>query len=118
MCELPVCIAEAKPKARKRHKCCECGGLIMEGEQYIRVSGIWDGEPERYKVCVDCDALRTEADRNVRDPEESTAFGYLAETLSEMNDKELSKRFAEVKAKRRPAFKTEAVALTWAAQFL
>lgn len=36
MCELPTCVTEARPAARKRHKCCECGGLILEGEQYVR----------------------------------------------------------------------------------
>lgn len=112
MCELPSCITEAKPKAHKRHKCCECKGLILEGEYYIRVSGIWDGEPARFKTCVDCDALRDEADANTRDPEEKTAFGYLSETLSEMGDEELSKRFKEIKAKRQPAFKDASEATT------
>lgn len=104
MCELPSCITEAKPVARKRHKCCECGGIILEGEQYIRVSGIWDGEPSRFKVCVDCDALRAEADKNTRDPEECTAFGCLRDTLAEMGDEELSEKFEAIKAKRKPAF--------------
>lgn len=118
MCELPQCITEAKPKARKRHKCCECGGLIMEGEVYIRVSGIWDCTPARFKVCVDCDALRTEADESVQYPDEMTPFGYLSETLSNMGNEELSKRFAEVKAKRKPAFANADEAAMWAAQFL
>lgn len=95
-------MAEAKPIARKRHKCCECGGLILEGEQYHRVSGIWDGEPLRFKTCTDCWSLRTEADKNVDWPDEFTPFGYLSETLEEMGDEKLSKRFAEVKAKRKP----------------
>jgi hypothetical protein len=90
----------------------------MEGEKYHRVSGIWDHEPARYKTCNDCDALRAEADKNTRDPEERTAFGYLSETLSEMGDEELSKRFAAIKAKRRPAFANAAEALIWGAQFL
>lgn len=118
MCELPECITEAKPKARKRHKCCECRGLIMEGEVYVRVSGIWDGEPARFKTCVDCDALRTEADQGVQYTDEMTPFGGLAETLSNMGDKELSKRFTAIKAKRKPAFENADQAATWAAQFL
>lgn len=101
MCELPECITEAKPVARKRHKCCECGGLILEGERYVMVSGIWEGEPERFKTCLDCDALRSEADKNNCEPEENTAFGCLAETLNEMGDEELSARFAAIKATRR-----------------
>jgi hypothetical protein len=118
MCELPSCVTYAKPKARKRHKCCECGGLILEGETYVRVSGIWDGEPERFKTCIECEALRNEADKNSLDPDEMTPFGYLSETLSEMGDEELSKRFAEVKAKRKPAFANASEAAMWGAQFL
>lgn len=84
----------------------------------MRVSGIWDGEPMRFKTCTDCNALRTEADENCTDPDEMTAFGCLYETLKEMGDEELSQRFAAVKAKRKPAFENEEEASRWAMQFL
>jgi hypothetical protein len=100
-CELPQCITEAKPVARKQHRCCECQRAIEKGEQYSRVSGIWDCQPARFKTCLDCKALRTEADENVQYNDERTPFGYLHETLKEMHNEELSKRFAEIKAKRR-----------------
>ena len=47
-------------KARKSHKCCECRGEIKPGEQYRYESGIWDGEPASFKICLDCLDLRNE----------------------------------------------------------
>jgi hypothetical protein len=71
-----------KPKAIKAHKCCECGGEIQPGEVYHYHSGIWEGEPFSFKVCIDCDALR---DAVVRDCDlhfdEVPAFGQLADDL-------------------------------------
>lgn len=60
MNEMPECFVVRTPKARKQHKCCECRGRIQIGETYERASGIWDGEPMRFKTCCDCAALRAE----------------------------------------------------------
>lgn len=53
----PSAFWESRPKAKQRHKCCECSGWIEPGETYWRVRGIWDGESRTYKMCADCDAL-------------------------------------------------------------
>jgi hypothetical protein len=45
-------------EARRPHRCCECGGRIKRGDAYLYESGIWDGEPEGYKTCLDCESLR------------------------------------------------------------
>ncbi len=46
------------PKARKRHRCSECGRAIQPGEQYERVTGIWDGTADTFKTCPHCLDLR------------------------------------------------------------
>jgi len=50
----PSCLSETWPKARKAHKCCECGRTIQPGEKYMCISGIWDGRPSRFKTCTEC----------------------------------------------------------------
>ena len=45
-------------KARKEHKCSECGRIIITGEQYIYDSGVWEGEVGTYKTCQDCKSIR------------------------------------------------------------
>ena len=45
-------------KARKEHKCCECGRMIMKDEQYELVAGNWYDCWEHYKTCYDCTVIR------------------------------------------------------------
>ena len=54
----PSCCKELIRTARKQHGCCECYRDILPGEQYEYISGIWDGHPESYKTCLDCQSLR------------------------------------------------------------
>ena len=54
----PDCFVERNPRARKKHICCECGGIIVKGERYRHESGIWDGQPKVYKTCLDCVSIR------------------------------------------------------------
>ncbi len=58
--ESPDVMTTTHPKARKQHRCCECHGAIMPGEQYEKITGIWNGEPETYKTCAVCAAKRQE----------------------------------------------------------
>jgi hypothetical protein len=44
-------------KARKAHKCFECGCEIAVGQQYERVSGKWDGELDRFRFCLICSEI-------------------------------------------------------------
>jgi hypothetical protein len=46
------------PKARKDHKCCECGDIIKKGDIYEYVSGKWEGEFDTYKTCMICSRIR------------------------------------------------------------
>lgn len=45
-------------KARKIHKCFECGYEIQHGEEYERVFGKWCGDIEVFKTCKDCLSIR------------------------------------------------------------
>jgi hypothetical protein len=47
------------PKARKEHKCCECGRVIKVGEIYNRIAGVWESEFRTYKTCRDCESIRS-----------------------------------------------------------
>jgi hypothetical protein len=46
------------PKARKEHRCYECGYAIKRGEQYERVTGKWNGEMSTFATCERCADLR------------------------------------------------------------
>jgi len=74
--EPPECFTVATPRARKVHICCECGRKIEPGETYERVSGIWDGRPERFKTCTGCVELRKRLD-------DHPPFGCLRECMQE-----------------------------------
>ncbi len=45
-------------RARKQHKCAECGRSIGRGEEYERVSGKWDGRMDTFTTCLDCVSIR------------------------------------------------------------
>lgn len=46
------------PVARKEHKCGECRKVIVPGEKYESVSGMYDGHFDTYKTCLDCVSMR------------------------------------------------------------
>lgn len=62
--EQPSCYREKVRKARKRHVCGDCRGEIKLGERYLYMSGIWDGTPENFNRCMDCEHLRCEIKRD------------------------------------------------------
>lgn len=41
-------------RARKPHKCHECGGFISVGEQYEHVRGKWEGYVDTFNTCERC----------------------------------------------------------------
>lgn len=45
-------------KARKQHKCGECGHPILVGERYEKVVGVWDGEFSTQLTCLGCVDVR------------------------------------------------------------
>lgn len=54
----PSVMHEERRKAKKEHRCCECGRTIRSGETYEHVWGVWDGSAGTYKTCGLCLALR------------------------------------------------------------
>lgn len=100
MCELPHFFSLEKRKAKKEHTCCECLGTIYVGEKYIKIWGVWD-DPLSFKICLDCDELRSEVDKEETDPEFMTPFEGLWESVFESRDKGLIKRFFDIMIKRK-----------------
>ena len=80
----PKCITITRPKARKRHVCCECGAAIEPGTVYVRTSGVWD-DPASFAQCVPCAEVMRAAMETLPDwydPEEhAPAYGDLREHL-------------------------------------
>lgn len=54
MCELPAVFRQQDLKAKKRHRCCECGGTIFKGERYEKNTGLWAGRWDTYNRCLPC----------------------------------------------------------------
>lgn len=101
MSEIAKCWTKREPKARKRHRCCECGGFIEAGEKYHVFAGIWD-DPATFKTCADCEALR-QAVSEGRPWDETPVFGGLFEDIEASRDRESVIRMYEICNKRRPA---------------
>ena len=51
-------LQESKRKARKEHKCSECGRKIRIGERYLYETTLFDGEIEYHKTCAHCQVCR------------------------------------------------------------
>jgi hypothetical protein len=62
-------------RARKPHKCFECGAEISAGADYERVNGQWDGKWSTYSFCLPCSEIGQEFSDNRR------SFGSLWEGL-------------------------------------
>lgn len=67
-------------KARKPHKCFECGVSVQPGDRYERVSGKWDNEWATYSFCLPCSEIGNEFSDNGR------SFGFLWEGMEEAWD--------------------------------
>jgi len=46
----PEVMTEEIRKARKAHRCCECGGKIAPSDTYEYVKGLWDGDWSEFKT--------------------------------------------------------------------
>ena len=88
--------------ARKTHTCCECRGVIVVGERYRNVKGIWNGKAATFKTCPDCQALRNEVEAQIPYADEYPAFGELGSECHE-TDESLGGRFDAIQAKRSQA---------------
>lgn len=81
--DLPTVWQSARPKARKRHRCIECTGVIEPGEHYERFTGLWDGEWSTYCTCTECDELRSEVNANRSRHDDIVGFGELYQSWYE-----------------------------------
>jgi len=64
------------PKARKPHKCYECGREIAKGSEYEKYTGVFDGSFFEHKTCMDCRNIRLGLSCN-----NSIEFGRLWEEI-------------------------------------
>lgn len=55
-----TCHTHTSHKARKEHKCGECGATIKKGEQYHVHNGLCDGSWFRIKNCKECEQIRAD----------------------------------------------------------
>ena len=101
MCEMPVCYALKQRVARKEHKCIECHGIIKKGELYDFHSGVWDGQGQSFKVCLDCEELRAEMEVTAHYDDERIALGEIASSLTDDEDwKTIAVKYVEIQQKR------------------
>lgn len=62
---------EKRPRARKRHECCECGGPIPVGCTHVRIDLLYDGNWDSDRMHVECRALWTFMVEDVREAYEA-----------------------------------------------
>jgi len=55
----PEFCSERVVKARKTHICGECQREIKPGESYEYVFGVWEGDQNTHKTCLDCASVRS-----------------------------------------------------------
>lgn len=99
MCEFPATYMMRVRRARKEHRCCECGGKILSGETYNYHSGVWDGQGRSFKVCPECDLLRNELNKD-RDFEDTVVFGGLVEDVHDLDEPAITDRLLGIMRKR------------------
>lgn len=99
MCEFPATYMMRVRRARKEHRCCECGGKILKGESYNYHSGVWDNQGRSFKVCPECDLLRDELDKD-RDIEDRIVFGGLVEDVQLTDDLAAARVLLSIMEKR------------------
>jgi len=58
-CDGPELYTVTKPRARKPHKCGECGREIKLSEKYENVVGLWGGRFNIHKTCSVCLDIRS-----------------------------------------------------------
>jgi hypothetical protein len=54
---------EEERRARREHRCSDCGGMIRRGEHYRSLACLFDGEWSCSKRCADCQFLIHEVER-------------------------------------------------------
>lgn len=88
MCTMPDVFSQAIVKARKQHKCCECGTIIPQGHMYERSAGVWDGTGMTYHTCPSCAEIRKYVSGQMKasmPTEHGPAFGELQSLIREFD---------------------------------
>lgn len=70
-------------KARKPHRCVECGKAIQPGERYQYYTAKWEGDVTTSKMCLWCSALADGFNEIKDDPHCVYELGGLRECISE-----------------------------------
>ncbi len=81
MSDLPEAFQVEYPHARKTHCCYECARQILPGCKHQKYSGIWDGEPARFRTCILCATIRDAVNKLLPRGEDPLAFGELGQYL-------------------------------------
>ena len=64
MCEIwiddpcSVWVSSKVSRARKKHRCEDCGATVLPGQSYWRLFSVYDGKGSSSKSCVRCKAAR------------------------------------------------------------
>jgi hypothetical protein len=81
---------------QKEHKCCECSGIINQGESYQRIWYIFDGHSYTHKTCPICKEIRNEFNKRQDDQEDWAPVEMLCSTLLESDEDDLKRRFDDL----------------------
>lgn len=116
-CDMPEFSFVSEPRARIKHRCCECTAPIRVGEKYVRCSGKWAGDVSTFKQHTLC----AEACESIRDNSgECIAFGSLKEWWSEAgndskyhikNKTKYSEHYIEIRKMLAVIFKRERIGM-------
>ncbi len=101
-CELPAFFSEQiGVRARKEHKCCECGEPITPGQLYDKFTGMWDGRIDTYRQHQKCHAACRFIRDELRDGEcipFGALFDWFAESWCEYSSREKRKWSPELRS--------------------
>lgn len=67
------------PRARKEHRCDQCGRTIQVGEVYRRQGGVWDGRMSTSICCLQCEAFAEALYKLGFEDENSGGYPWLPE---------------------------------------
>lgn len=79
--EMPDFYKSKLVRARKPHRCVECGSAITPGEEYESATGRWEGEIDTYRTCSRCLDLR--GSLRAYDPAECIPHTCLGDTVQD-----------------------------------
>ena len=90
-----LCV-KTRVKAKKAHRCGECGGQIVPNENYLRYSGFCEGKAFSHKMCECCSLILSEYvyESNCMD-DEWPELGSLQYHLFESDMPELQEKFLQ-----------------------